>query len=92
MANAPKLTQRDMIYQLYDRVLGQNGTSMATKVDELWDARGAYVLKADCAAVHKAEAETAVTKKRSTASIIREVIQWALTLVVGTGLAWRLIT
>ena len=57
------MTQRDMVYQLWDRVIGGNGGGMATKVDEMWEARRGYVRKEDCVATHKAEADAVVDRK-----------------------------
>jgi len=83
-----QLTQRDMLFRLYDRVLGNGGSNMDSKVTELWEARHQYVTRADCAATRDA----AGSKRRSTWLVVKDILLVAFaffTLLVGSGVLRR---
>ena len=82
-----ELTQKEMIQRLYFVIEGRNGDGMAQKVDQLWEGRHAVMSRADCAAVQAKRAD----RKRSALSVAREVAQWLVMLLLGSGVIWKLL-
>ncbi len=73
------LTQRDMLFRLYDRVLGNGGQNMSSQLAELWESRHSYVTKKECTATR----EATTSKRRSTWLIVKDIVL----LLFGAGSA-----